>query len=391
MNILYYQWNDLADKDMIISLTELGHNLKIISLSYTDYDDDPIFTKSFEHQLNTDTYDFIFTFDFFPIISKSAQNFGIPYISWIYDMPHSTLDSPQLNNSVNHIFVFDYVQYNLLLARGSFCHLYHLPLPVNTKRITNSLGEPPLNCGSKYDVSFVGGLYDKCLYNQIAYLPEYLDGYLNGIIEAQQKVYGYNFVDELLLPDILQSLQPYVQLDMPADYATTYKSLFSNILNAKITSCERIHLLTKVSDYYNLTLISGSDPHLVPHAHFAGTVDYITEMPAVFRTSKINLNITLRSIISGIPLRAMDIMGAGGFLLSNYQPELTEFFIENEDCVLFESENDLLNKIEYYLSHEKERIEISQNGYQKVHEFYSYEALIPHIINMVFHNNETQE
>ena len=35
-------------------------------------------------------------------------------------------------------------------------------------------------------------------------------------------------------------------------------------------------------------------------------------MPEVFRKSKINLNITLRSIISGISLRVYDILGAGG-------------------------------------------------------------------------------
>lgn len=52
-----------------------------------------------------------------------------------------------------------------------------------------------------------------------------------------------------------------------------------------------------------------------------GAVDYYEVMPHVFKQSKINLNITLRSIQSGMPLRAWDIMGAGGFLLSNYQAD----------------------------------------------------------------------
>ena len=38
----------------------------------------------------------------------------------------------------------------------------------------------------------------------------------------------------------------------------------------------------------------------------------------MFANSKVNLNITLRNIKTGIPLRALDIMGAGGFLLTNY-------------------------------------------------------------------------
>ena len=36
------------------------------------------------------------------------------------------------------------------------------------------------------------------MYRQVQYLPEYLRGYIEGIIVAQQKVYGYNFVQEVI-------------------------------------------------------------------------------------------------------------------------------------------------------------------------------------------------
>ena len=56
-------------------------------------------------------------------------------------------------------------------------------------------------------------------------------------------------------------------------------------------------------------------------------------MPYVFRNSRINLNITLRSIKSGIPLRCMDIYGAGGFLLSNYQTDLFDVIVTDDRLV----------------------------------------------------------
>ena len=109
-------------------------------------------------------------------------------------------------------------------------------------------------------------------------------------------------------------------------------------------------------------------------------------MPSVFYHSKINLNFSLRSITSGIPLRCMDILGANGFLLSNYQPELAEFFSPNEDFVFFESEYDLISKIEYYLSHEKERTEIAYNGWRKIQTNFSYEQQLQILISKVFDN-----
>ena len=384
MKVLYYYWTENCADDMIATLIRLGHQVKKVSFEYKDYDNDPVFEDKLGKELRNGGYDCIFSFDFFPIISKEAERLKVPYISWIYDMPHSTLFSPQLKNRMNYIFAFDKIQCEMLKSKGHPCHIYHMPLPVNTTRIVNMLGEPPMHLGESFDVSFVGSLYDKCLYNQISYLPEYVRGYLDGIIEAQQKVYGYNFVPEMLNEDIVSEIKKYVNMEVPERYDMTYKDLFEDIIQAKITSAERIRLLNSIAEYFKLTLFSGSDRRFVQKAQFGGTVDYVNEMPAVFRTSKINLNITLRSIVSGIPLRAMDIMGAGGFLLSNYQPELAEFFVDGEDCVMFGSEEDMLGKIEYYLTHDKEREGIACNGFKKVQERYSYEVLVGEMLNIVF-------
>ena len=114
-----------------------------------------------------------------------------------------------------------------------------------------------------------------------------------------------------------------------------------------------------------------------------GPVDYYEEMPYVFANSKINLNITLRSIKSGIPLRAMDIMGAGGFLLTNFQSDFLDYFVPGEDFVYYDSQEDLLNKIDYFLSHEKEREEISKNGQERVRNEHNYFTFFEKIFDII--------
>ena len=103
-----------------------------------------------------------------------------------------------------------------------------------------------------------------------------------------------------------------------------------------------------------------------------GAIDYYDLMPLVFKNSKINLNITLRSIQTGIPLRCFDIFGAGGFLLTNYQADLFDYFTPGEDFDFYDSEDNLIAKIEYYLSHDKERCEIAENAYKKVKNYHTY-------------------
>jgi spore maturation protein CgeB len=65
-------------------------------------------------------------------------------------------------------------------------------------------------------------------------------------------------------------------------------------------------------------------------------------------------------------------MGAGGFLLSNFQADFLDDFIPGEDFEYFESQQDLLDKIDYYLSHEDERAAIAKNGHDKVATAHTY-------------------
>ena len=102
----------------------------------------------------------------------------------------------------------------------------------------------------------------------------------------------------------------------------------------------------------------------------------------VFRRSKINLNITLRSILSGVPLRVVDIMAAGGFLITNYQEEIAEYFVDGQDLVIAYTPEDMLDKTAYYLVHEDERKEIALNGQRKVLENFAYTRLLPEILKL---------
>lgn len=114
-----------------------------------------------------------------------------------------------------------------------------------------------------------------------------------------------------------------------------------------------------------------------------GSVDYWSEMPKVFRASKINLNFTIPNIKSGIPLRVWDVLGAGGFLLTNYQAEIPLYFTEGEDLVCFDGIEDLREKAAYYLSHEEERNRIAGQGYEKVKKYHSYLNRIQTILKII--------
>ena len=79
----------------------------------------------------------------------------------------------------------------------------------------------------------------------------------------------------------------------------------------------------------------------------------------------------------------MDIMGSGGFLLTNFQSDLLDLFVPDEDFVFYESEADFIDKIRYYLSHETARLQIIANCSGKMAEAHTFEHRVHSILDVL--------
>ena len=386
MQILFIDWPCYGKQNAITTLQEMGHT--VCSFSHPDYNH--MKSSSFEHTLEQfigDTYyDLCFSFNYFPLVSNVCQKLDLKYISVTYDSPYVFLYSPTILNEVNYAFTFD-KQECLSLRNSGIPNIYYTPLPANTLHAAPFSPNLREKKRLQADVSFVGSLYTEKhnLYDKLDGISDYAKGYLEGMMQSQLKVHGYNFLEEALSPDILAELDKVIPFEAIRSGAETPNYLYANyFLCRRLTAMERKQTLSAVSSNANLNLYTWTKDSTIPNASYMGAVDYYTEMPYLFANSKINLNITLRSIKSGIPLRALDIMGAGGFLLTNFQEDFLDYFIPGEDFIYYESNEDLIDKIHYLLEHDNERLEIAHNGYEKVNANHNCRTFFENIFNMVF-------
>ena len=91
----------------------------------------------------------------------------------------------------------------------------------------------------------------------------------------------------------------------------------------------------------------------------------------------------MRGITSGIPLRVFDIMGVGGFALTNFQPEVTEIFLPGEDIEVYHDFDEMEEKVRFYLEHEDSRQKVAKAGAQLIRENYSIEKQISRMLGMI--------
>ncbi|SEA43452.1 spore maturation protein CgeB [Oribacterium sp. KHPX15] len=385
-----------ANRDMLEAFEAYrdsdGNPLELIKYNYKYTQDtarnDPDFEEKFQKDLKTHCPDFVFSLNFLPVISKVCNKEGVIYVSWIYDNPEIFLYNYNMKNPCNIVLMFDSKQY-MEFMDGGIKNVRYLPLAASTKRLDSII--PTKAAKKKYsaDISFVGSLYTerKQYYEEIVpKLDPYTHGYLEGIIKSQLQVDGVNFVEECLTPEITKKIQEVSNIYPYSDSIETLEYLYANyIINRQITIIERKELLTLIGAHHPLKLYTykQNNSFSPKGVENMGPTDYFTEMPLVFKLSKINLNITLRSIQHAIPLRVYDILGSGGFLMSNFQHDLAYHFVPGEDFVYYENRKDLLDKIDYYLVNENERVDIAKNAHKKIQEQHTFDVRVKEIIDIV--------
>lgn len=395
MHILMYRWKAYNYRDIEQTFLLLGHTVDNIEQELGSYDVSPEFERVIEEKIRGTHYDMVFTVNYFPLISNVCERTGVNYVSWTCDNPLISMYHESVFHACNYIFTFDKTNYLEFRGMG-VKHIWYLPLAVDTERMDALLGAPE-EAGRrkaaqdtemrKYrgDVAFVGSLYERNSYDKIKNrLPEYLRGYFDAVMEAQLNISGANIVEPMLTTNILEQLQEYFQLEKSEGSFSDLGLIFqTTVLGFKIAEIERRRALIELSKHYKVNVYSNSDVSDLLRIQYCGSVDYWSEMPKVFRMSKINLNFTIPNIKSGIPLRIWDVLGCGGFLLTNYQAEIPYYFKEGEDLVCFDGLEDLCEKVGYYLEHEEERKRIAWNGYRKVREKHSYIERIRTILDTV--------
>lgn len=388
MRILIYEWNSFCVTDVCEALENMGHTYKVMTDEELLTEFSSEFDSRFE-EVYADGWDCVLSFNYSPILSNNCKRHEVPYIAYVYDSPQVLLYSYTLINPCNHVFIFDRQQY-LEFKRSGINTVYYTPLATSVRRMKRLIEEGEASGRAdvfRQDISFVGTLYNEehNFYDRLEGISDYARGYLESIMQAQMKVYGTFFLDKVLPENIIQEMQRCVPVEPNRYGVETIEYKYANyFLCRKMANIERTETLRRLSEEFNVNLFTINPTPELPRVTNGGVAGYYTDMPLVFAKSKINLNITLRSIRSGIPLRCMDIMGCGGFLLSNYQEDFYGSFVPGEDCVLYESIDDCVDKCRYYLSHEKEREQIAANGYGRICENHTYETRLEEIFNAVF-------
>lgn len=379
----FCQTDKIKNKHIVWGLLELGYEVRMDSgeahiQQYVERDKD-----DFAERMKDNKCDYVITFDLSPEIAQACYEEGIPYIAWCYDSPLKEINGWFAAYPTTHIFAMDKQEIRRLAGKP-LPHLNYMHLAANMTMmqglIINEEDEPTYS----HEVALVGSLYDQDYCKLFAAgadraIAEELAAFVSGPVgDWRENTVIYDRLSEAAVAHLVRA-----NTDAEKSYNMDNRRYYEAMLARDITNRDRLMILEQLAARHQVHLYTVSSGNVPARVMVHGKVEPTTEAPKVYHLSKINLNITLRSIESGVPMRVFEVMSVGGFMLSNYQAELAELFVPDEEIVLFRTAAECIEKVDYYLRHEKERQAIALAGYAKVKKCYSYPQVLANIIKTV--------
>lgn len=389
MDILIYRYGSICEPDVIAAFQNIGLNVLEEKTEITNKrlsSSDRV--RLVENVLKSQHPLFVFSINFYPAIAEICYIYKTMYLCWTVDSPVPELFSDSIRRPTNRIFLFDRAQYQTFSPYHPE-HIYHLPLASCTSRFDSVIAGITDSDVRRYstDLSFIGSLYnEKNPLRNLQGLSDYARGYISALVEASLKIYGYNPVPEAMTEELAAEIKK-----CDPDFYSVGKSIADSdryvaahsYVGMQIAETERIRSLNALAQYFPVDLFTRSDTSALQNVQIHPGVESLTEMPKIFHLSKINLNMTIKPIQTGLPLRIFDILGCGGFLMTNFQEELPEYFEIGVELEAYSSTEELIDKCAYYLEHEGQRKQIALNGYQKVCKQHTYFHRIKKMIESI--------
>lgn len=398
MKIVFHRYGSIVEPDIIAAFKKFNIDVVEEDMEITNKSiDSDTRIKVLGEAILENRPEFVFSINYFPYISSICETLSVKYVALSVDCPVLEIYSETIHNSCNRIFLFDYNQYESIKDENPE-GIFYMPLGTNVDRWDETLGKPQYgNIDYKYDVSFVGSLYAEKSMIRSMQFDEADRGYIDAMLKAQSLMSDLAILKEVFrdetpkkrIVDAIKkadgSLFKKYSLSDPIIDTEAYVAI-ENVLGFELSARDRIDLFEALgSQNVDIDIFTRSDRDLIssPSIKLHDGVTTHTQMPEIFRYSKININHTMRCIETGIPQRVWDIMGCGGLVLTNYTAEIPEYFEIGEDLLCYETKADCLELIQYFKSHDDEREAIARSGYEKVKNLHTYEIRVAAILKEV--------
>jgi hypothetical protein len=170
-----------------------------------------------------------------------------------------------------------------------------------------------------------------------------------------------------LLNREVAALSPADRTENSLDYDQSYFWHFAeNVIGVHCNTQSRMQVLESLKRkvaFYGAFLDPAGLPRLreTEHIEYKGYVDFSEGLPQVYAHTRIVVDMTQAAFIDNCSTKPICCFASGGFSLFDYRPDPIAHLGQDIERVMFRTLDDLNAKIDYFLSHEREREDLADH------------------------------
>jgi spore maturation protein CgeB len=321
---------------------------------------------------------------------------GCKVVEWEIDPTISPIEFID-RGAASRLFVYTHNQERLPFYESKgYKNVAYLPLCTNEKKFSPGRVTPdslePFRC----DISFVGSLMRA---NQERLMQTVLSR-LNELSSQECETWSLvkNWIRRLMeYPpepsrslDLVDELKSLLQTHCLTDIVMVGedKLLISACVTEFLAYRWRRHVLTALSPF-GVQIWGDPDWRADFPDNYMGIADHYLDLPKIYMASKINLDVCRICQPEIITMRVFDVLACGGFVLADRNDALLEFFHEDIDLACYQSVEEAIDKMRFYLAHEEERRAIAARGQQKVLNAHTFRHRVRQLLQMTGVDDES--
>lgn len=304
-------------------------------------------------------------------MASFAQQIPIPRAVWYVDDPMNMANIPFHPN--DRIFTVSERFAPEILKRGRKVEgVLHAAAPADML--------PPIQNGNwRHEISYVGSVTNNRLV---------LSSFPSEILESVERAISVmrasplsvdirRIVTNLFPKEHIAFLVKSLSTSIPKGRFMTPERLVYYFIYTEANSRRRVEAVSLLEEINNFALYGPADwLELLPSPRlkeaYRGPIDSRDDLLDLYRSSRINLSINSLQGFGFINSRVFDVPSAGGFLLTEWSPILSQIFEEAVNCVWYRAFSDMLGLIHKYLDRDEERISIILRSQERIRSAHTY-------------------
>ncbi|WP_165174664.1 glycosyltransferase [Desulfovibrio sp. ZJ369] len=295
----------------------------------------------------------------------------LPLASWFVDNPHLIIHLyARCVSPWAALFTWDADNIESL-RRAGFEHVFYLPLGTDPQRFApRAAASVPATW--KADVSFVG--------NSMLYK---VGGRLKNGRFPRGLLLPFRTVSQAFMESEQRSVSDFLRESFP-DVHARYAALpdnearlaYETAITWQATRLYRNGCVRKLLPFRPL-LVGDSGwkiefRHEARQPRYLDALSYYTQLPLFYGHSSINFNCTSKQMKGAVNQRVFDVPAAGGFVLTDWRPQMEQLFAPDEMACYHDPE-EIPDLTRHYLAHPQERRRLSEAARKRVLACHTWE------------------